>query len=391
MVCIAMTAGRVDSRQLPAGFRELGASALIAICAYGGVMGRRPELRGLTDQAVRDWMAPRRGAWQLAVENNGIDGSVGAIVRAHNAFAGGGMQLLGNGRYNKRAAVGTHQHEPIRVLDGVDGELVVGVEADPALPPLPSDLWPAATYVLGHDAVGLSPALAARCDVRFGPPSGWSAATSPAMLAHLLMWRLRHGRPRAATPPARTSTAPPAWQPDWPTLTRAQQRARLRFDWWAGRWPWTVRRDWWLHLPHGQTPLNAVVTCRNAFAAGAAGIITPDDPGPAAAPLGDHWRVRSFADVTVWARMEGYTLVALEHGGTPLPETELPTRAVVIAGHEVHGLDHSTLRACEQVVSLPQWGSVNSFNVASAVGLILDGAPGIESYHGANGCGEPAP
>jgi len=336
-------------------------------------MGRRPELRELTDQGVRDWMAPRRAAWQVAVENNGIDGSVGAIVRAHNAFAGGGVQLLGKGGYNKRAAVGTHQHEPIRVLDAVEGELVVGVEADPALPPLPPDLWPAATYVLGHDAVGLSPGLAARCDARFGPPAGWSAATSPTMLAHLVMWRLRHGRPRTGAP-AGASMTTPAWEPDWPGLTVAQQRARLRFDWWVGRWPWTVRRDWWVHLPHGQTPLNAVVTCRNAFAAGAAGIVTPDDPGPEAAPLGDHWRVRSFAQVADWARAEGYALIALEHGGAPLAETEIPARAVLVAGHEVHGLEPSTVRACSQVVSLPQWGSVNSFNVASAVGLTLDAA-----------------
>jgi len=338
-------------------------------------MGRRPELRELTDQAVRDWMAPRRAAWQVAVENNGIDGSVGAIVRAHNAFGGGAIQLLGRGAYNKRVSVGTHQHEPIRVLDAAEGELVVSVEADPALPPLPRDLWPAATYVLGHDAIGLSPALAARCDARFGPPPGWSAATSPAMLAHLLMWRLRHGRSRGDAPQRKTTAATPAWQPDWPGLTRREQRARLRFDWWVGRWPRTVRRDWWVHLPHGQTPLNAVVTCRNAFAAGAAGVITPDDPGPEAAPLGDHWRVRSFAEVAGWARAEGCALVALEQGGTPLAETQLPARAVLVAGHEVHGLDPSILRACTEVVSLPQWGSVNSFNVASAIGLTLDAVP----------------
>ncbi len=354
-------------------------------------MGRRPELRDLPDQGVRDWMAPRRARWQIAVENNGIDGSVGAIVRAHNAFAGGGIQLLGRSRYNKRAAVGTHQHEPIRVLDAVEGALVVSVEADCTLPPLPLDLWPGATYVLGHDAVGLSPALAARCAARFGPPPGWSAATSPAMLAHLLMSRLRHGAPRAAAPGAETTgTFPnggggepaasppggtPAWQADWPGLTRAEQRARLGFGWWVERFAWTVRRDWWIHLPHGQTPLNAVAVARNALAAGAAGIITPDDPGPERAPLGDHWRVRSSADVVAWARAEGYPLVALEQGGTPLAEAELPARAVLVAGHEVHGLSPEELQACDRIVSLPQWGSVNSLNVASAVGLLLDGAP----------------
>lgn len=345
-------------------------------------MGRRVELRDFTDQQVRDWMAPRRAGWQIAIENTGIDGAVGAIVRAHNAFAGGGLQLLGAAGYNKRAAVGTHQHEPIRVLGAVEGELVIGVEADPALPALPHALWPEATYVLGHDAVGLSPARATSCDVRFGPPPGWSGATSPAMLAHLLMARLRGAC--VAPDDGITSivrhagpTETPAWQEGWPELTRREQRARLAFDWWVMRFTWTVRRDWWICLPTGQTPLNAVAAARNALAAGAAGVITTDDPGPERAPLAEHWRVQPFAGVLAWARAAGYPLVALEQGGTPLADAVLPERAVLLAGHEVHGLTAEQLAACELVVTLPQWGSVNSLNVASAAGLVLDATPQI--------------
>jgi tRNA G18 (ribose-2'-O)-methylase SpoU len=344
-------------------------------------MGRRAELRGLSDQAVREWMAPRRAAWQVAVENNGIDGAVGAIVRAHNAFAGGGVQLIGRASYNKRAAVGAHQHEPIRVLAQVEGSPVVGVEADDRLAPLPDGLWPEATYVLGHDAVGLSPALRARCDARYGPPRGWGAATSPAMLAHLAMRRLRCRAAGARSDAwhggiAEHAAAPAsAWQSDWPTLRRAEQRARLPFDWWVKRFAWDLRRDWWVHLPDAQTPLNAVAAARNALAAGAAGIITTDDPGPERGPLGDHWRVRSWQAVVTWARATGSALVALEQGGTPLADAALPARAVLVAGHEVRGLSPAHLRACDEVVSLPQWGSVNSLNVASAVGLVLDAAP----------------
>lgn len=357
-------------------------------------MGRRTELRELTDQEVAAWMAPRRATWQVAIENNGIDGGVGAIVRAHNAFAGGGIQLLGSGAYNKRVAVGTHQHEPIRLLDAVEGSPVVGVEADPAFPPLPVTLWPEATYVFGHDGLGLSPALAAGCDARLGPPVGWNAATPPAMLAHLAMWRLRsHASAESLLPPAATTVAQgddhastshqgvpgsgraAEWQDDWPVLSRAQQRARLPFTWWVERFAWTVRRDWWVHLPHGQTPLNAVMTTRNVLAAGGAGVITTDDPGPERAPLGAHCQVRPFTDVVAWARAEGRVLVALEQGGMPLRAATLPDRAVLIAGHEVHGLSRDQRAACEATITLPQWGSVNSYNVANAVGLCLDAAP----------------
>ena len=327
-------------------------------------------------------MAPRRARWQVAVENSGIDGSVGAIVRAHNAFAGGGVQLLGSGRYNKRAAVGTHQHEPIRVLDAAAGDLVIGVEADPALPPLPRTLWQDATYAFAHDAVGPSPALAARCDLRFGPPPGWSGATSPAMLAHVLMARLRDASvaPDDSVASIRRHDAPDqaaAWQDGWAELTRAQQRAALPFDWWVARFAWTVRRPWWICLPSGQTPLNAVAAARNALAAGAAGVITPEDPGPKRLPLGDHWRVQPFDDVVSWARAAGYPLIALEQGGTPLADATLPERAVLLAGHEVRGLSARQQSACELVLRLPQWGSVRSLNVASAAGLVLDAAPQI--------------
>jgi tRNA G18 (ribose-2'-O)-methylase SpoU len=338
-------------------------------------VGRRAELRELSDQEVRDWVAPRRAGWRVALENNGIDGSVGAIVRAHNAFAGGGVQLIGRAAYNKRAAVGTHQHEPVRVLEAPEGSPLIAVEADGALPPLPAMLPPTATYVLGHDALGLSPALAARCDARHGPPPGWSAATSPAMLAHLLMWRLRGLSVVRSGPYGAISHRAPVWQEDWAGLTRAEQRARLPFDWWVRAFAWEVRRDWWVCLPQAQTPLNAVALARNALAAGAAGIITAADPGPERAPLGTHWRVDGFEAVVDRARGEGLPLVALEQGGTPLGAGVLPERGVLVAGHEVRGLSARELRACDAVVSLPMWGSVNSYNVASAAGLALDAAP----------------
>ena len=340
-------------------------------------MGRRPELRALSDEQVRDWMAPRRARWQIAVENAGIDGSVGAIVRAHNAFAGGGLQLIGRAKYNKRAAVGTHQHEPIRVLPVPEGSPLVSVESDPTLSPLPAALWPEATYVLGHDGIGLSPALAARCDARFGPPAGWNASSSPAMLAHLLMARLRAG---VLAKPGDSrfwehATAAPAWIDGWETLTRAEQRAQLDFDWWVERFRWEVRRDWWVSLPDGQTPLNAVAAARNALAAGAAGLITPVDPGPERAPLGEHWRVEPFAETLARARAEGRPILALEQGGSLLADAELPARALLVAGHEVSGLSAEHLRACDERLTLPQWGSVNSFNVASSLGLALDHLP----------------
>ncbi len=341
---------------------------------YGGRMGRRPELRALSDPQVRDWMAPRRAAWRIAIENSGIDGSVGAIVRAHNAFAGGGIQLLGRAKYNKRAAVGTHQHEPVRVLDLPDGSPLVSVEPDPTLPPLPSELWSEATYVLGHDGVGLSPGIAARCDARFGPPPGWGGATSPAMLAHLLMARLRGGV--FADPPMRAlrehAAATPAWIGGWERLTRAEQKARLGFAWWVEAFPWEVRRNWWVCLPEGQTPLNAVAAARNALAAGAAGLITPVDPGPERAPLGEHWRVEPFAETLARARAEGRPVLALEQDGISLAEVPVPARALLVAGHEIHGLSPEHLRACDERLTLPQWGSVNSLNVASALGLVLD-------------------
>ena len=85
--------------------------------------------------------------------------------------------------------------------------------------------------------------------------------------------------------------------------------------------------------------------------------------------------MQAFSDVVAWARADGRPLLALEQGGTPLAEARLPARAVLVAGHEVTGLSRAQLAACDAVLTLPMWGSVNSYNVASAVGLVLDGAP----------------
>lgn len=337
-------------------------------------MSRRDFLQHLDDQAVRDWLAPRRAQWQIAIDNTGIDGNVGAIIRGHNIMAGGGIQLLHKAGYNKRVTMGTHHHEPTRILDNPAGNLIITVEADSNLPPLPDRLVQDATYVIGHDGVGIRPQIIRQCHMRFGPPSGWSNAVSSGVLAHLLMKRLRAGESLVDIPLCNEYNATPLYPAniEWQKLTKAQQRMQLPMDWWVDRFKWNTTRDWWVWVPHSQTGLNTVMTCRIAQAAGANGIITSHYPGPQIERMNGRWRVESNRSVLSWAAKKRIALIGLEHGGEIPRLGSLPARAILIAGHEQEGL-HTDIRAqCDGIVTLPQWGSCNSYNMSNAVALALD-------------------
>jgi len=69
---------------------------------------------------------------------------------------------------------------------------------------------------------------------------------------------------------------------------------------------------------------------------------------------------------------QGYRLVgtALERGAAPAPRRgERP--AALILGNEETGLDPATLAACDEVVTIPGSGSVQSLNVAAVAAVLI--------------------
>jgi TrmH family RNA methyltransferase len=99
-----------------------------------------------------------------------------------------------------------------------------------------------------------------------------------------------------------------------------------------------------------------------------AGCADPTGPKAVRASAGSLFRVPlgGFADC------EGIPRVALvPRGGVPLPELELPQRAVFVLGAEREGLPEEIRAAAELSATIPQAGRAESLNVASAGAVAL--------------------
>lgn len=71
-------------------------------------------------------------------------------------------------------------------------------------------------------------------------------------------------------------------------------------------------------------------------------------------------------------REAGFGLAAtLVDGGSDLFASEVPARLVYVMGAEGEGMDRELAQACDQQVSIPGTGAVESLNVASATAVLL--------------------
>lgn len=127
---------------------------------------------------------------------------------------------------------------------------------------------------------------------------------------------------------------------------------------------------------NGKTIENAGTLWRSAFQFGAAGIFT----------IGKRYKTQASDTLKTWKhvpmrehtsfehflRSQPYScpIVAIEMGGTPLPEFEHPERAIYLLGAEDHGIPAAILAQCQHIVSIPSVRT-NSFNVATAGALVM--------------------
>ena len=57
--------------------------------------------------------------------------------------------------------------------------------------------------------------------------------------------------------------------------------------------------------------------------------------------------------------------------GTSMYETNLKGRTAIVIGAEGAGLSHHTRESCDQIVSIPMYGKVNSLNASVSAGIIV--------------------
>jgi 23S rRNA (guanosine2251-2'-O)-methyltransferase len=140
-----------------------------------------------------------------------------------------------------------------------------------------------------------------------------------------------------------------------------------------------------LALDEVQDPHNLGATARVAEAAGCAGIVLPErrsaevTPAVCRASAGavEHLpiaRVRNLADWLGAAKEhEAWVYGAAADANVPYERPDYRGRVVLVLGSEGRGLRPRVAESCDELVSLPNRGSVGSLNVSTAAAALVYG------------------
>ena len=136
-------------------------------------------------------------------------------------------------------------------------------------------------------------------------------------------------------------------------------------------------------LDQVQDPQNFGAICRSAECAGATGVVVPERRSvdvtaavcKASAGAVEHLRiarVRNLADFLAEARDRGAWIYGAEQGAaTPYTQPDYSDRTVLVLGSEGKGLRPRVREACDQLVSLPVLGRIESLNVSATAAVVL--------------------
>lgn len=126
--------------------------------------------------------------------------------------------------------------------------------------------------------------------------------------------------------------------------------------------------------------LGAIIRC--AECCGAHGLIIPKRRAVGLTPLVtkasagamEHLavaRVSNIASTVSALKERGIWVFAAETGGRDLYETDFRGPCAIVLGSEGEGVSQIVRKNCDAVVSIPLYGKVNSFNVATAAAIVL--------------------
>ena len=137
-------------------------------------------------------------------------------------------------------------------------------------------------------------------------------------------------------------------------------------------------------LDQVQDPQNLGAVCRTAEAVGAAGVVIPErrsaevTPAAVKASAGaTEWvpvaRVRNVADFLAEAKKAGCWCygAALGDGAVDYLEPDYSGGCVLVLGAEGAGLRPRVAASCDQLVTLPMRGSLDSLNISAAAAALL--------------------
>ncbi len=141
----------------------------------------------------------------------------------------------------------------------------------------------------------------------------------------------------------------------------------------ARRHPFHVAIENWKH----DLNIGAVVRNANAFLAAEVHIIGRRNWNRRGAMVTDRYQhIRYHAlleDFASWATDAGWPVLGVDNlpGAEPIGEAEIPRACVLLFGQEGPGLSDAARKACERVLSIPQFGSTRSINAGVASGIAM--------------------
>lgn len=137
-----------------------------------------------------------------------------------------------------------------------------------------------------------------------------------------------------------------------------------------------------LVLDHIEDPHNMGAILRSGLAAGAQGAIIPKRRSAALSPTVSkasagavsHLPVARVANLTQHVNQlkeQGFWVIGAESGGKTLYDVKLTGPLAVVIGSEGEGISRLLKENCDELVTIPMEGPVNSLNASVAAGIVL--------------------
>ena len=135
-------------------------------------------------------------------------------------------------------------------------------------------------------------------------------------------------------------------------------------------------------LDHLEDPHNFGAIIRTAESAGIKSIIIPKDRSVDVNPtvmktsagalnFTNIVRVTNLANTIKELKNNGYFIYGADMSGTDYKMVNYANKVVLVIGNEGHGLSSIIKKSCDEIVSLPMNGNINSLNASVAAGILI--------------------
>lgn len=143
-----------------------------------------------------------------------------------------------------------------------------------------------------------------------------------------------------------------------------------------------LKRTVWAALDGITDPMNLGAIVRSAACLGVSTVILPErrsasltgaaqKTASGAAERVNVVEVVNLNQTVIKLKEKGFWVYGMDMGGKPLPQVDFTLPALVIIGSEGEGLHQKTREHCDEIVSIPQKGGVESLNASNAAAVVF--------------------